>query len=253
MATTTSKRARTEPPSVEDVMYYARFFMEKDPFKHKAPKVEDDAFRAMFGCGPAIVLKLWNLLVEHSLMPRMGQMKHLLWTLMYCKTYAKWKTMQKLTETDPKTLRKWIDLFYESIFELAPKVIIWKNRKKGDILNDCLVSVDGTDFLVPFHGRKFHSHKFKFGSGLRYEVAVSILGGDLVWINGPYEAGLWPDIKIIRNALISELEPGERVEADDGYRGEAPQYVKCPRSMGSDEITEAMAAIVRRRQETVNK
>jgi hypothetical protein len=113
--------------------------------------------------------------------------------------------------------------------------------------------VDGTDFQVPFAGRKFHSHKYKFGSALRYEVAVSILHGDLVWINGPYEPGIWNDLMIFRNALLSELDDGERVEADDGYVGEAPRYVKCPKSIGNHEAMAADAAFVRRRHETINR
>lgn len=117
------KRQRAMDPTVQDVMYFGRFMMENDPFKHRAPQEEDRAFRALFGCGPEIVLVLWNKLVSNDLIPRNGQMKHLLWTLMYCKTYAKWKTMRKLTETDPKTLRKWIDLFYQSIQELSPYVV----------------------------------------------------------------------------------------------------------------------------------
>lgn len=102
-------------------------------------------------------------------------------------------------------------------------------------------------------GRKFHSHKFKQGSALRYEVALCILTGEIVWINGPYEPGIWNDVKIFRNALKSMLELGERVEADDGYVGEAPRYVKCPRSIGQNELTDEMQSYVRRRQETVNK
>jgi uncharacterized protein YpmB len=113
--------------------------------------------------------------------------------------------------------------------------------------------VDSTDFQIPFCGRKFHSHKFKFGSALRYEVAVCILSGVLVWINGPYEPGIWNDLAIFRNALLTELDDGERVEADDGYRGESPQYVKCPKSIGNHDASEASAAFVRRRQETINK
>jgi hypothetical protein len=105
---------------------------------------------------------------------------------------------------------------------------------------------------MPFHGRKFHSHKFKTGSGLRYEVVLCIRSGHLVWINGPYEPGIWNDITIFRNALISELDEGERVEADDGYRGESPAIVKCPASITSDETAEAMQSHVRRRQETIN-
>ena len=49
------------------------------------------------------------------------------------------------------------------------------------------------------------------------------------------------------------LEEGERVEADDGYIGEAPRHVKCPSSIGQNELTAAMQSIVRRRHETINK
>ena len=132
--------------------------------------------------------------------------------------------------------------------------IVWKNRYTNDRLNDCLVSVDGTDFQIPFQSRKFRSHKFKFGSGLRYEVALCILTGWLVWINGPYEPGIWNDISIFRNALRSLLGTGERVEADDGYRGDSPVFVRCPSSIGEHDPTrESMQALVRRRHETVNK
>lgn len=131
--------------------------------------------------------------------------------------------------------------------------IFWENRHKGDQLNDCLVSIDTLDCLVPYHGRKFKTHKWKFGSALRYEVAVSILPGDCVWISGPYEPGIWNDITIFRNGLKSLLGAGERVEADDGYVGESPECVKCPKSMGHHPACEEMQSIVRRRHETINK
>ena len=77
--------------------------------------------------------------------------------------------------------------------------------------------------------------------------------GDIVWINGPYECGIWNDIKIFRDALLSNLEVNERVEADDGYIGEHPRYVKCPRGFANLEETEYMQQRVRNGQETVNK
>ena len=52
------------------------------------------------------------------------------------------------------------------------------------------------------------------------------------------------------NAWVFE---GERVEADDGYIGKAPWFVKCPKSIANLEGTERMQLIVRRQQETVNK
>ena len=49
------------------------------------------------------------------------------------------------------------------------------------------------------------------------------------------------------------LEPFERVEADDGYEGEALCKVKCPSSIGIPEEKHGMMGIVRRRQKTVNR
>ena len=108
---------------------------------------------------------------------------------------------------------------------------MWENRKRKDVGNDCLVTVDGTDFRIERqtgNGKSWYSHKFH-GSGLRYEVGVSILEGNIVWINGPYPCGDYPDISIFRLSLLNFLENGERVEADDGYIGEAPKYIKCPK------------------------
>ena len=79
---------------------------------------------------------------------------------------------------------------------------------KKDIGNGCLVSVDETDFCIRQHGRMFYSHKFK-KSGLCYEVALCIMIGDIVWINGPYEPGIWPDIKIFHDSLMSHLGRNE--------------------------------------------
>ena len=129
---------------------------------------------------------------------------------------------------------------------------MWEHRFKNDKGNDCLVSVDGTDFRIAEQGRLFYSHKFK-KSAVRYEVALCILSGDIVWLNGPYEAGIWHDISIFRNSLQSHLGLNERVEADDGYVGEAPLAIKCPRSFVNPEETKWMQARVLSRQETVNK
>lgn len=113
--------------------------------------------------------------------------------------------------------------------------------------------MDGTDFRCPNYGPIFSSHKFAKKGGLRYEVALCIQTGDIVWIHGPFAAGKWNDIKIFRDALISYLGEGERVEADDGYIGEAPQYVKCPKCFTNPQETKFMQQRVRNRQETVNK
>ena len=114
------------------------------------------------------------------------------------------------------------------------------------------MTVDCTDFRIAEQGKRFYSFKFK-KSGLQYEICLCILTGDIVWINGPYECGTWNDIKIFRNALMTELVPNERVEADDGYVGEHPQHIKCPAGFGNLEETEFMQQRVCNRQESINK
>ena len=97
-----------------------------------------------------------------------------------------------------------------------------------------MLSVDGTDCPFEAQGKAFYSHKFK-GTGLRYEVGVGIKGGDICWIQGPLPCGLYPDIKIFRLALIHELDADERIEADLGYRGDAPEYVKVAGPLYTEE------------------
>ena len=52
---------------------------------------------------------------------------------------------------------------------------------------------------------------------------------------------------------MSELGNGERCEADDGYIGEHPQHIKCPKGFCNAEETLSMQQRVRNRQETANK
>ena len=131
--------------------------------------------------------------------------------------------------------------------------IVWSNRFRNDKGKTCKVTVDGTDCPMlepsPFH-KKWYSFKFK-SAGLRYEVAVCIQTGDIVWINGPFPCGWWPDIKIFRSRLIHMLAPGEKVEADEGYRGE-PTKVRRPGTYYS-RVDKQAKKRARARHETVNK
>ena len=99
--------------------------------------------------------------------------------------------------------------------------------------NDCLTSCDGADFQIAEHGKAFSTHKFK-KSGLHYEVCLCILTGDIVSLGQwTIQMWLWPDIRIFQVSLLSHLELNECVEADDGYIGEHPRHIKCPKSFAN--------------------
>lgn len=81
------------------------------------------------------------------------------------------------------------------------------------------MSVDGTDCIIqephPFSS-SWYSHKFH-GPGLRYEIGLSISTGRIVWVNGPYKCGNFPDNKIFIDNMKNNLLPNEYVVADRGY------------------------------------
>ena len=115
------------------------------------------------------------------------------------------------------------------------------------------MSVDGTDFKIqepsPFW-KGWYSHKFK-GPAVRYEVAICIATGDIVWINGPYPAGFFSDLRIFRFVLKGLLYPWEMVEVDLGYRGE-PLHCSTKEHY-RDEVQCIEKSTVRARHETVNE
>ena len=120
-----------------------------------------------------------------------------------------------------------------------------------DGISICMVTVDGTDFKIneptPFSSKWF-SHKFNH-AGLRYEIGICIKTGWIVWINGPYPPGHWPDLAISRDGLNQALEPWEKFLADGGY---ADDYGYSFTPTGRNNRDQYMKAVARARHETVN-
>jgi hypothetical protein len=89
--------------------------------------------------------------------------------------------------------------------------------------------------------------------GLRYEVGLCIITRYIFWVHGHFPCGRNNDIMIFRHILKEFLEKDEMVEAYDGYWGEAPLKVKCPRCVSNPYQNRKKQQRVRARQETMNK
>ena len=74
----------------------------------------------------------------------------------------------------------------------------------------------------------------------------------IVCINGPYEPGIWNDLMIIWDLLLSHLNEHEQVVADDEYHVMYPKHAKCPAGFANPVGTEKMQQRVHNHQETVN-
>ena len=117
----------------------------------------------------------------------------------------------------------------------------------------CLITVDGTDFRIqepiPFN-KKWFSKKFK-GPGVRYEIGICIQTGWIVWVNGPFPCGAWPDLKIAMDSLVYMFEGDERAVADNGYKGH-PEFFDIPWKHLDNYEQRTRKALARARHETVN-
>ena len=85
---------------------------------------------------------------------------------------------------------------------------------------------------------------------MRYEVGICIQTGWIVWINGPYPCGEWPDLRIARESIIYELDDNEFFLADGGYH-DRNQYSVTP--TGGNQFSDRQKAVARARHESINK
>ena len=110
-----------------------------------------------------------------------------------------------------------------------PGVMVDRKLTYASTLSHVKATVDGTDCQIeeptPFTPVRY-SHKFK-GSGIRYELALSLFDDKIVSVTGPYPCGKYPDMTISRSFLLKQLDDGEKVIADKGCRGE-PRHVILP-------------------------
>jgi hypothetical protein len=103
-------------------------------------------------------------------------------------------------------------------------------------------------------GCTFASQKLKGKLAVRYEIAVTIITGEIAWINGPFQAGKYSDLHIFREGGLQDtIDLGERDEADDGYRGD-PTTFRVPYEVLTRQNEEAdnMQKRVQGRHETIN-
>ena len=118
----------SESLSLDKIMIVARDMQNRGTRCTGAKVVEDRLFKEYFGVSAAVALIVWELLDKHDLVPEKGQIKHLLWTLVFLKVYPKQGPVCSLVggikgAVDPKTFRKWVWKFIFNI-ELLDKVVV---------------------------------------------------------------------------------------------------------------------------------
>ena len=209
-------------------------------------RTQERRFKEMFGCRPVVSRLIWIDLrgkVQSGV-----KIEHIFWTLFFLKKYPTEGDMAARLKKDPGTIRKWVWAIIYGLQELRAEKIRFPVDGSHLIF---LLSVDGTDCRIeeprPF-SKTWFSQKFK-GAAVKYEVALDVLDGHCVWINGPFR-GSKNDVTIFRQGLKNAIPAGKLVIADKGYRGE-PGLVSFPNDLDDPEVREFKKR-VRARQETFN-
>ena len=222
----------------------------------------DTRTRSVFGVPCSMIAIIWNKIWE-KLGPdekddvcKKGtpQCKYLLYALLLLKVYSSEEVHCSIVGwPTAKTFRKWSWFFVRKISNLKDDVIQLERRFENlpeEIVVTCFVSVDGTDCPVfkpwPFD-TKMCSHKMS-GLALKYEVAVAISTGFIVWVNGPFK-GRKRDYEIFMEGLKHQLYDDENIEVDSGYKGDDKFMIK---HMASDAKGWKEKSNIRSRHENVN-
>lgn len=101
------------------------------------------------------------------------------------------------------------------------QIVFERRYEKWNGRSQCLISVDGVDCAIqeiwPFDKTIF-SKKLN-GPGYKYEIGVCIATGVIVWVNGPFKAGVHDKTIFEEEGLLDALDEGECAEVDMGYKG----------------------------------
>ena len=80
-------------------------------------------------------------------------------------------------------------------------------------------------------------------------MGICIQTSEIVWTNGPYPCGSWPDLRIARNEIIFLLDENEKILADGGY-ADGGQFFETPTGYNNED--QRMKQRARARHETIN-
>lgn len=84
-------------------------------------------FRGAFGCGPADVFICWSMLNVLNEGPTGGAPIHLLWTLLFLKTYDTVVNLAARCKVDKNTFTKWVNLFLARLGDLdLVSSVVWQ-------------------------------------------------------------------------------------------------------------------------------
>ena len=100
----------------EEFVYNAASAMFHRPLGD-SKSVRERRFRGLFGVSPLVIVHLWTLLFP--VIPKSAEPRHVLWGLLFLKSYANEVVLSAITGADEKTQRHWIWTITTAIANLS--------------------------------------------------------------------------------------------------------------------------------------
>ena len=119
-----NKQSRKSQVVAEDLLRIAPKMWKRHEYKGRDSTTEETQFITFFGCPVGVSITLWALLDGHEYIPDGGRLEHMLWSLMFLKTYSKSAVLCSLARgVDKDTYMNWVWQFLESIVLLQEFVV----------------------------------------------------------------------------------------------------------------------------------
>ena len=165
----------------------------------KSLHTQPDLFRAFFGTWPATCSVLWEQVDPCTTIHPKSKSIHLPWALFLMHNCATECVNAAICGVDEDTFRKWSMPWIPAMANLTVDLLDFNNGFQGN-WHCWTFCVDGAhcpmvEPRLPFW-KGWCSHKWG-QAGLVHEIATAVSTGWIIWVNGPFPAGKWPDFKIL--------------------------------------------------------
>lgn len=178
-------------------------------------------------------------------------MKEFMMALNFLRVYPKESNhagFWKMCENSART-KSW--RYVKAFDALVEYKIQWIDEIESDEV--FIASVDGVHCQISEirtnPSKSICSYKNK-KPGLVYEIAIALYHDTLVWINGPFPAGL-NDLQVFRAGLKDKIPEGKRLVSDQGYVAE-PEFCSTRNPLDTVEMKE-LKKRGKARHETFNR
>jgi hypothetical protein len=228
---------------------------KKRRIRRAKKRLNAERFLGHYGSIPCICAMIWEDLqtteVEEAPIPAEHlKVEYFLMAMHHLKRYPTEVEREGMFDISSKWGRDKVWYYVEKTQALKAQKTVWPDDNFGD--NIWVLTVDGTHCWLrePQHpvwsqDPEWYSHKFN-KAGVNYELGILISQNILVWMNGPFKAGL-NDITIFTNEGLEEKlrATGKKGIGDGGYSGHS-QQISTPNSHDSKQVKKFKSRALKR-------